>query len=111
MSKKRELKISLSAFRRRPLRYLDRAYETKEPIFIYSRKRLVGIVWKSYGPKKLKSKLKYWSAVLGALEVHMAGQGYDLRAQLGLPPSMHDETKGGNPMKRTGPRRKVKKQP
>ncbi len=32
MGKKRELDIAPSDFRRRPLRYLDRAYETEEPL-------------------------------------------------------------------------------
>ena len=110
MGKKRELEISLSDFRRRPLHYLDRAYKTKEPILIFRRKRLVGIVWKSYGPKKIRIKYKYWSVVLGAMEIQMAGQGYDLRGQLGFPPLVRSEAKGGKPMKGAGPRRSPKKQ-
>ena len=106
ISKKRELDLSLTTFRRRPLYYLDRAYETQEPIFIYNRKKLVGIIWKSYGPKKLKSKIKHWGAVLGAMEVHMAGKGHDLRAQLGLPPA---KAGGGKTRKRAGPLRKPKR--
>jgi len=109
MNKKRELEISLSAFRRRPLHYLDRAYETKEPILIFRHKQLVGIVWKSYGPKKVKSKLKYWSAVLGVLEVHMAGKGYDLRAQLGLAPAVEDMGKSTSHVKQARQSRKTKK--
>lgn len=109
MSTKRELDIPLSAFRRRPLYYLDWAYETKEPILIYSRSRLVGIVWKSYGPKKLKSKLKYWNFNLSALEAELAGKGIDLRAQLGLPLAKADGAKGDKQIKRAGPRRSSKK--
>lgn len=109
MSKKRELDISLSDFRRRPLHYLDRAYETKEPLLIFRHKRLVGIVWKSYGPKKVKSKLKYWGVVLTALEAELAGKGYDLRAQLGLAPAAEDGGTSTPRVKRVSRSRKTKK--
>lgn len=75
MNKKNEFNVSLRDFRRRALQYLDRVYETKEPLFLYSRKQLVGVIWKAYGPNKVKNKLAYGQALLGAMAVELAGKG------------------------------------
>lgn len=75
MNKKNEFNVSLSDFRRRALQYLDRVYETKEPLFLYSRKQLVGVIWRAYGPNKVKSKLTYGQALLSAMAVELAGKG------------------------------------
>lgn len=75
MRKKDEFDVSLRDFRRRALQYLDRVYKTKEPLFLYSRKQLVGVIWKSYGPNKVKSKLTYGQALLSAMAIELAGKG------------------------------------